>query len=212
MKPVKYKFQIQIHDWKDTDTHEVFNSAKRWYSEWYDVGVITISEVLEHSVESKTCFTLANLPESLGVIDAVSPEDYNSTNYSRKFIYGSAQFGRTLKAVVAEKTKKYVIQRYQLTCYDRPAFYLISFKTGDRKGAGTDAKLSFEFIGEKGTIEFDLHESLDAFETGQVDSFVVRNEEVGLIRAIKIHLKNWGVGSGKPRLLTELMKNDRLVR
>jgi len=61
-------------------------------------------------------------------------------------------------------------------------------KTGDESDAGTDANVYLQMFGEKGkTQNFALREEGDKrrFETGRMDKFLIRTQDIGKVRIIK---------------------------
>jgi lipoxygenase homology domain-containing protein 1 len=78
--------------------------------------------------------------------------------------------------------------------------YHVSTKTGDIRGAGTDARVYMRIYGEKGdTGRVRLKRTKDSskmFERGQIDEFVVESEDLGKIEKIEIGHDGRGVGAG----------------
>jgi lipoxygenase homology domain-containing protein 1 len=78
--------------------------------------------------------------------------------------------------------------------------YHVRTKTGDIRSAGTDARVYLRIYGEKGdTGRLRLKRSNDSskmFERGQIDEFVLENEDLGKIEKIEIGHDGRGVGAG----------------
>lgn len=85
-KGAKYMMQIQTRMAQDDDDPEIFNNMVPWDEKafpWHDLAVIEIDETLDWIESTKSCFSLNNMPKSLGIIPAKSIYDYNSLNYMR---------------------------------------------------------------------------------------------------------------------------------
>ena len=67
--------------------------------------------------------------------------------------------------------------------------YRITVKTGEETNAGTDANVYLQMFGENGkTQNFSLREEGDKrrFESGRVDKFLVRTQDVGKVMFIVV--------------------------
>ena len=85
-KGAKYIMQIQTRMAQDDDDPEIFNNMVPWDEKafpWHDLAIIEIDETLDWIESTKSCFSLNNMPKSLGIIPAKSIYDYNSLNYMR---------------------------------------------------------------------------------------------------------------------------------
>ena len=86
-----------------------------------------------------TTFNIVRQPESLGLLEAESPEDYNSIGEIRVRVYDRVQMLRKLKIG-------------SITPADQNAIYTIEIKTGNRKDAGTDATVYIRLTGTKNGV------------------------------------------------------------
>lgn len=81
----------------------------------------------------------------------------------------------------------------ETSTYAPLSLYHITVYTGDRHGAGTNAKVSIKLIGEKGsTSEIKLENAQDNFERKKADKFVIEAVEIGAIKQIQIGHDNSG--------------------
>lgn len=77
--------------------------------------------------------------------------------------------------------------------------YRITVKTGEETNAGTDANVYLQMFGENGkTQNFSLREEGDKrrFESGRVDKFLIRTQDVGKLNSVRISRDNNGVKPG----------------
>ncbi|XP_057312357.1 lipoxygenase homology domain-containing protein 1-like [Hydractinia symbiolongicarpus] len=76
--------------------------------------------------------------------------------------------------------------------------YVVTTYTGDRFGAGTDARVFFKLFGSNGkTDEKELKSSgRDNFERGQIDTFLLDGKDVGRIKKAEIRHDNSWLGPG----------------
>eukprot|EP01091_Cochliopodium_minus_P013222 TRINITY_DN4207_c0_g1_i1.p1 TRINITY_DN4207_c0_g1~~TRINITY_DN4207_c0_g1_i1.p1 ORF type:complete len:135 (+),score=46.21 TRINITY_DN4207_c0_g1_i1:47-451(+) len=73
--------------------------------------------------------------------------------------------------------------------------YNISVKTGDCRGAGTDANVFIQLFGEAGkTGVHKLDSSGNCFERGQTDEFSIECVDIGEIKRISSGHENSGLG------------------
>jgi hypothetical protein len=82
----------------------------------------------------RTCFNIVNQPDSLGLLEAKSPEDYNSLGELRAAVYSWVQHVRKLKIG-------------SLIPAEQNAVYNIEVETGDREHSGTDATITIRITG-----------------------------------------------------------------
>lgn len=101
---------------------------------WFDLATVTITTLLSPDVMERTCYNIANQPESLGILDANSPEDYNSIGQILKVVYEFIQRVRLLKT-------------RSLIPSGQSASYHIEIDTGDCENAGTNAKITIRITG-----------------------------------------------------------------
>lgn len=84
--PVEYWLQMQLHEWKDGDSDEVFDSFKPWDEAthpWLDVAKISVDKLAGYEEERLTVFAIKDRPKSLDIIAPKSIDDPNSMNYLR---------------------------------------------------------------------------------------------------------------------------------
>ena len=83
----------------------------------------------------RTAFNIVNQPASLGLLEAKSPEDYNSIGELRVSVYTWIQHLRKLKmgSLVPEWQN---------------AIYNVEVETGSREHAGTDATITIRITGK----------------------------------------------------------------
>ena len=75
--------------------------------------------------------------------------------------------------------------------------YTVVTKTGDKIGAGTDAKVYIIIYGEKEQTEkINLSKDKDPFEKGKEDSFKIHSKNVGDIKKINISHDGKNIGDG----------------
>ena len=85
-KGAKYMMQIQTRMAQDDEDPEIFNNMVPWDEKafpWHDLAIIEIDETLDWIESTRSCFSLNNMPKTLGIIPAKSIYDYNSLNYMR---------------------------------------------------------------------------------------------------------------------------------
>ena len=134
---VNYRIQIQIHDSSPSDTATIFHAGILWDKEthpWFDLATVTITTPLAPDVIEKLRFNVDNQPESLGLLEATSPQDYNSIGHLRKNVYPFTQKYRRLKAV-------------SVTPAENNTDYSIEVETGVCENAGTNASISIRITG-----------------------------------------------------------------
>jgi len=90
------------------------------------------------------------------------------------------------------------IERTLLPGASGGTIYQIKVTTGKVSGAGTDANVHAQIIGEKGKTEIlKLTQSnhLNMFEEGQTDTFAVEGSDVGKVSTLTIGHDNAGLGA-----------------
>nr|ABW76418.1 allene oxide synthase/8R-lipoxygenase fusion protein [Gersemia fruticosa] len=188
--PVNYRLQIQIHEASPSDTATIFHAGILWDKEthpWFDLATVTITTPLSPDVLERTWFNVVNQPDSLGLLEAKSPEDYNSIGELRVAVYSFVQHIRKLKTG-------------SLIPAGQNARYNIEIETGNREHAGTDATITIRITGTKGRTDY---QKLDKwfnndFERGTKDSYQVEGFDVGDIQLIELHSDQGGYWSGDP--------------
>ena len=134
---VNYRIQIQIHDCSPSDTATIFHAGILWDKEthpWFELATVTITTPLAPDVIEKICFNVDHQPESLGLLEATSPQDYNCIGQVRKSVYPFTQKYRYLKAV-------------SVTPAESNTDYSIEVETGVCESAGTNASISIRITG-----------------------------------------------------------------
>jgi hypothetical protein len=93
--------------------------------------------------------------------------------------------------------------------------YTVAVSTADAIGAGTDANISVEFIGEQGssgfrTLEQSTAGELNLFERGKTNKFVVKlGRSLGLLKMCNVSMKASGIASvGVDWLLDTIVITD----
>ncbi|XP_046861552.1 allene oxide synthase-lipoxygenase protein-like [Xenia sp. Carnegie-2017] len=180
-KPITYHLQIQIHDKSPEDTATIFHAGILWDKDthpWLDLATVTIKTRLSPDVIERTTFNIVRQPESLGLLEAESPEDYNSIGEIRVRVYDRVQMLRKLKIG-------------SITPADQNAIYTIEIKTGNRKNAGTDATVYIRLTGLKGRTEYlKLDKSFhNDFKRGSKEVYRVEALNVGEIELVELNAR-----------------------
>nr|AHK60922.1 allene oxide synthase/8R-lipoxygenase fusion protein a [Capnella imbricata] len=186
--PVNYRLQIQIHDVSPNDTATIFHAGILWDKEthpWFDLAKVSITTPMSPDVLERTNFNIVNQPKSLGLLDAKSPEDYNSIGQIRVSVYNWVQHLRKLKLG-------------SLIPAGQNAVYNIEVETGDREHAGTDATITIRITGAKGRTDFLALDKWfhNDFEAGSKEQYHVEAFDVGDIQLIELHSDGGGYWSG----------------
>ena len=138
---IKYKLQIQLHEIKPDDSHLILHAARAWDRDthpWLDLADVTLTSVLPIDVVERTRCSLAHRPPTIGIPPAETIYDYNSIPYLRSKVYP------TSLSMSSSKPRKKVSREQMLS----EVSYCITVRTGNRKGAGTDAKVSLTITGK----------------------------------------------------------------
>ena len=101
---------------------------------WFDLAKVTITTPLSPDVLERMGYNVANQPQSLGLLEAKSPEDYNSIGEMREVVYSFTQNIRRLKMGSEIPS-------------DGNAEYHIEIETGSRESAGTNAAITIRITG-----------------------------------------------------------------
>lgn len=83
---VVYWLQLQLHEWRDGDTEEVWNPLVRWDEAthpWMDVARIELTRVESYEEDRLTYFSIVYHPKSLAFVPAKSIDDPASLMYIR---------------------------------------------------------------------------------------------------------------------------------
>lgn len=138
---VKYKLQIQLHEIKPDDSHLILHAARAWDQKthpWLDLADVTLTSVLPIEIVERTRYSLEHRPLSLGIPPADTIYDYNSIAYLRSKIYPTSNM------MSSNRPRKKVSREQMLS----EVSYCVKVKTGNRKGAGTDAKVALTITGK----------------------------------------------------------------
>lgn len=181
--PIKYKLQIQLHEVKPDDSHLILHAARVWDQEnhpWLDLADVTVTSLLPIEVGERTRSSLDHRPPSLAILPCQTIYDYTSIAYLRSKVYPASN------KLSSKKPRRKISSEQVID----GAVYSIRVKTGNRKGAGTDAKVSLTITGTKGRTKPKLLDKLfhiDFFK-GQEDTYVIEAEDVG--EPVMIKLEN----------------------
>ena len=139
--PINYKLQIQLHEVKPDDSHLILHAARIWDQEkhpWQDLAGVTVTSLLPIEVVERTRCSLDNRPPSLDILPCQTIFDYTSIPYLRSKVYPASN-------KLSSKTPRQHIKSDQVM---DGTVYNICVNTGNRKGAGTDAKVTLTITGE----------------------------------------------------------------
>lgn len=139
--PIEYKLQIQLHEVRPDDSHLILHPSRVWDHEnhpWLDLALVTITSLLSVSVVERTRCSLDNHPSTISIPSAQTIYDYNSIPHLRSKVYPSSNKMSSSKPR-SEVSKQHACEG---------ARYSVRVRTGNRKGAGTDAKVSLTITGE----------------------------------------------------------------
>ena len=84
---IRYVLQVQLHEVSAADPPEVRNALMPWDQAthpYHDLAEVEIDEVLPPAESDRMAFEITNMPPSMGILPAISMDDYNSLNYFRK--------------------------------------------------------------------------------------------------------------------------------
>lgn len=87
-EPVVYWLQLQLHEWKEGDSRDLFDSYTIWDEAthpWMDVARIELDQLLTYEEDRLTVFTIKDRPKSMDLIAPKSLDDPNALNYLRKW-------------------------------------------------------------------------------------------------------------------------------
>jgi len=134
---VQYKLQIQLHEIKAHDSHLILHAARNWDQAthpWLDLADVKLTSLLPSDVVRDTRCSLDNAPLSIVVPPAKTIYDYNSIAYLRSKVYSGSNALSSIKPASNPG--------------ENASIYCISVKTGNRKGAGTDANVTLTITGK----------------------------------------------------------------
>ena len=138
---IKYKFQIQLHEIKPGDSHLILHASRKWDERshpWLDLGDVTLTELLPIDVVERTRISLDHHPPSMVIPPAETIFDYNSIPYLRSQVYPVSRM-MSSSSPRSKEAEEQALSK---------ATYCIRVRTGNRKGAGTDATVSLTITGE----------------------------------------------------------------
>ena len=176
---VKYRLQIQLWEWREgVDTMEVFNPNKEWnhiLNPFHDIGIIELTEILPDIETERMQNVISRVPhDTIQLIEAWSPQDYNSLNIARAETHPFTQQIRLSKNDVENN--------------HGPCKYIIILNSGPSDYNQRSGNLSLLIRGDSGetsTVILPPPSSL-------VVSHTVYNAEIGVPQSI--HVGHDGVG------------------
>ena len=83
---VAFRLLLQLHEWSDGDTRDVFDAARVWDEEthpWMELGTVEIDKTISYDDSIGALFSLAKLPSTLKLIEPLSPTDPPSMDHLR---------------------------------------------------------------------------------------------------------------------------------
>ncbi|QDZ20236.1 lipoxygenase [Chloropicon primus] len=165
---VRYRLQIQLHEWQANDTDEVFNANKAWGTPFHDIGIITLHTPMNDYETEQTSFNIGNCPRCISLVKPKSAFDYHTINWTRKAVYGKSS--RIRRYFSKKKSPSFV----------SPCRYILDFHTSHVVFSGMDGNVQVTLVGTKGsTTEIFLENSAYDFEVDTVSRFVVYDEDIG---------------------------------
>lgn len=138
---IKYKLQIQLHEIKPEDSHLILHAGRAWDEKshpWLDLADVTLTSLLHVDVVERTRCSMDHHPPSVNIPSAETIYDYNSIPYLRSNVYPISRMMSSSKPRTKESEEQATSE----------VSYCIRVKTGNRKGAGTDAKVSLTITGK----------------------------------------------------------------
>lgn len=138
---IEYKLQIQLHEIKPEDSHLILHAARAWDEKshpWLDLADVTVTSLLAVDIVERTRCSMNHRPPSIGIPSAETIYDYSSIPYLRSKVYP------TSRMMSSSKPRSKEIKEQAASAVR----YCIWVRTGNRKGAGTDAKVSLTITGE----------------------------------------------------------------
>lgn len=186
--PIEYKLQIQLHEVSPDDSHLILHPSRVWDQEnhpWLDLALVTMTSLLSVAVVERTRCSLDNHPSTISIPPAQTIYDYNSISYLRSKVYSSSN------KMSSNKPRSAVCKQHA----SEGARYSVRVRTGNRKGAGTDAKVSLTITGTKGRTKPAVLDKWfhNDFERGQEDTYVIEAEDVGEPVMIKLENNQGGI-------------------
>lgn len=149
--PVNYTLQIQLHQIKPDDSHLILHAARVWDQEnhpWLDLADVTVTSPLPIEVVERTRCSLSHRPPTIDIPSADTIYDYNSIAYLRSKVYPTSH-------KMSSSKPRSEVAKAQTT---EAARYSIRVRTGNRKGAGTDANVSLTITGKINNVLWDSSE------------------------------------------------------
>lgn len=125
-----------MHQPSPNDHPQLLHAGRAWDEKphpWLDLMDISISTELPFDVVERTRYNISNQHSSLGILPAKSIYDYNSISFIRLQVY---KFAQKIRSINPAEENPYKVNNYYITV-----------KTGDRKGAGTDANVTITLTG-----------------------------------------------------------------
>ena len=142
--PIKYKLQIQLHEIRPEDSHLILHAARAWDQKshpWLNLADVTVTSLLAVDIVELTRCSMNHHPPSVDIPgSAETIYDYSSIPYLRSKVYPTSRMMSSSRP----RTKEIKEQAASAVRY------CIRVRTGNRKGAGTDAKVSLTITGKIG--------------------------------------------------------------
>lgn len=113
-----------------------------------DLAEVTVTTLLSVEVKERTRCSLENHPPTIGIPRAKTIYDYNSVAYLRSKVYPASS------KMSSSKPRSHISKEQAM----EETQYSIRVQTGDRKGAGTDAKVSLTITGNEAMHVGHVHE------------------------------------------------------
>lgn len=138
---IEYKLQIQLHEIKPEDSHLILHAARAWDEEshpWLNLADVTVMSLLAVDIVERTRCSMDHHPPSVDIPSAETIYDYSSIPYLRSKVYP------TSRKMSSNRPRTKEIKEQAASAVR----YCIRVRTGNRKGAGTDAKVSLTITGE----------------------------------------------------------------
>jgi len=138
---IKYKLQIQLHEIKPDDSHLILHASRAWDQKshpWLDLADVTVTSQLPVDVIERTRCSMDHHPPSVSFPSAETIYDYNSIPYLRSKIYPTSRMMSSSRPRTKESKEQAASE----------VRYCIRVRTGNRKGAGTDAKVTLTITGK----------------------------------------------------------------
>ena len=142
---IQYKLQIQLHEIKPSDSHLILHAARVWDEDthpWMDLADVIVTSLLPIDIAECTRYSIDHHPSTIDIPSAKTIYDYNSIAYLRSKVYPIS------KKMSSARPRSHVAKEQGM----EEAAYSVRVRTGNRKGAGTDVKVSLIITGKNNNI------------------------------------------------------------